>query len=125
MASEVCSVLTGEPSNSLLATLEKDSLLNEISSDQFTHQINDYRILTFYETRMMSVKVGKRKLFPQFTSMVGNPTGLFKGAGLNRRSTSSTAMQLNSDLSPSLSIAITQRSVNFLARKIARGNGWA
>ncbi|KAL9105022.1 MAG: hypothetical protein Q9163_000119 [Psora crenata] len=69
VAAKVCSVLTGEPSNSLLATLEKDSLLNEISSDQFAHQVNDYEILTFYETRMMSVKVHKRNLFPKITSM--------------------------------------------------------
>jgi len=33
IASKVCSVLIGELSNSLLAILEKDSLLNEISSD--------------------------------------------------------------------------------------------
>lgn len=70
VASKVCSVLTGEPSNSLLSTLEKDSLLNEIASDQFAHQLNDYEILTFYETRMMSVKVGKHKLLPQITNMV-------------------------------------------------------
>lgn len=70
VASKVCSVLTGEPSNSLLATLEKDSLLNEISSDQFNHQINDFEILSFYETRMMDVKVRQRKIFPQLTSMV-------------------------------------------------------
>lgn len=74
---------------------------------------------------MMSVKVGKRKLFPQITNMVDNPTSSFKGAELNLYSISSTAMQLNSDLSPSLSIAIIQRSANFLARKIARGNEWA
>ncbi len=42
ISSKVCSVLTGEPSNSLLATLEKDSLLNEISSDQFNHQMSNY-----------------------------------------------------------------------------------
>jgi len=75
----VCSVLTGEPSNSLLATLEKDSLLNEISSDQFAHQVNDYEILTFYETRMMNVKVGKRKVFPQITNMVCDSTGSSSG----------------------------------------------
>ncbi len=71
----MCSVLTGEPSNSLLATLEKDSLLNEISSDQFAHQVNDYEILTFYETRKMSVKVGKLKFLPQITDMVCDLTG--------------------------------------------------
>lgn len=62
-ASNLCSVLIGEPSNSLLTILKKDSLLNEISTDQFTHQLNDYEILNFYETRKMSVKVGKVKIF--------------------------------------------------------------
>ena len=72
VASKVCSVLTGEPSNSLLATLEKDSLLNEISSDQFYHQINDFEILSFYEGRKMDVKVRKRgiRILPGLTSMV-------------------------------------------------------
>ena len=70
IASKVCSVLTGQPSNSLLDTLKKDSLLNELSSDQFNHQINDYEILSFYETRKMDVKVKQRKIFPQVTSMV-------------------------------------------------------
>lgn len=74
VASKVCSVFTGEPSNSLLATLEKDSLMNEISSDQFVHQMNDYEIFTFYETQKMYVKVGKRKIFPQVASMVGDPS---------------------------------------------------
>lgn len=71
----MCSVLTGEPSNSLLATLKKDSLLNEISSDQFAHQVNDYEILTFYETLKMSVKVAKLKCLPQITDMVCDLTG--------------------------------------------------
>ena len=75
VASKVCSVLTGEPSNSLLATPEKDSLLTEISSDQFIHQINDYEILTFYETRKMDVKVRNRNFLPQVTSMVRDPSG--------------------------------------------------
>ena len=82
IASKVCSVVTGEPSNSLLAKLEKDSLLNEISSDQFIYQVNDYSILAFYETRMMSVKVAKRNLFPQSTNLVNDPTGSLKDAGL-------------------------------------------
>lgn len=70
VASKVCCVLTGEPQNSLLATLEKDSLLNEISSDQFNHQINDFEILSFYEARPTNVKVKQRKFFPQLISMV-------------------------------------------------------
>ena len=70
VASKICSVLTGEPSNSLLDTLKKDSLLNEISSDQFNHQVNNYEILSFYETRKMEVKVKQRKFLPQVTSMV-------------------------------------------------------
>ena len=66
VASKICSILTGEPTNSLLATLKRNSLLNKISSDQFANQVNDYEILAFYETRMTSVKIGQRKLFPNF-----------------------------------------------------------
>ena len=72
VASKICSVLTGEPSNSLLDTLKKDSLVNEISSDLFHHQINDYKILSFYETRKMDVRVKRLRMIPQVTSMVRN-----------------------------------------------------
>jgi len=37
IASNICSVLIGELSNSLLVILEKDLLLNKISSDQFAY----------------------------------------------------------------------------------------
>ena len=70
VAAKIGSVITGEPTNSLLATLEKGSLVNEISSDQFSHQVNKYAILTFFETKPMSVKVKGRKFFPQVASMV-------------------------------------------------------
>lgn len=70
IASKICSALTGEPSNSLLATLEKNSLLNKISSDQFEHLMNEFKILSFYETRKMGVKIRRRKLLSHFTSMV-------------------------------------------------------
>lgn len=63
--------MTGQPTNSLLATLQKDSLLNEIASDQFTYQLNDFEILCFYETRMMEVRLKNHRFLPQMTSMVG------------------------------------------------------
>ena len=69
-AAKLCSALTGESKNSLLETLKKASLLNEISKDQFRPQIGDYEVLTFMETHKMDVKFRRRRFFPQITSMV-------------------------------------------------------
>lgn len=68
-AAKLCSALTGQAKNSLLETLEKASLLNEISKDHFRPQIGDYEILTFIETRKMDVKVRRVKILPQISSM--------------------------------------------------------
>lgn len=68
-AAKLCSALTGQAKNSLLETLEKASLLNEISKDQFRPQIGDYEVLTFVETRMMDVRIRRRRFLPQVTSM--------------------------------------------------------
>ena len=68
-AAKLCSALTGQAKNSLLETLEKASLLNEISKDHFRPQIGDYEVLTFMETRMMNVKFRRRRFMPQVTSM--------------------------------------------------------
>ena len=68
-AAKLCSALTGQGKNSLLETLEKASLLNEISKDHFRPQIGDYEVLTFMETRMMEVKLRRRRFVPQVTSM--------------------------------------------------------
>lgn len=70
VAAKVWSVFSRNPVNSLLGTLERNSLLNEISSDQFRHQVNDYRILSFYETKPMQVRVKRRKVFPRKASMM-------------------------------------------------------
>lgn len=68
-AAKLCSALTGHGTNSLLQTLEKASLLNEISKDHFRPQIGDYEVLTFMETRMMEVRIRRRRFMPQVTSM--------------------------------------------------------
>ncbi len=55
-AAKFCSALTGRARNSLLQTLTKHSLLNEVSKDQFRPQLNDYEVLTYMETQKMSVR---------------------------------------------------------------------
>ena len=55
-AAKFCSALTGQTRNSLLQTLTKHSLLNEVSTDQFRPQLNDYEVLTYIETLKMNVK---------------------------------------------------------------------
>lgn len=72
-AAKLCSALTGHGKNSLLQTLEKASLLNEISKDHFRPQIGDYEVLTFMETRMMEVRLRRRRFMPQLTSMTRHP----------------------------------------------------
>ncbi|KAF8243532.1 hypothetical protein K440DRAFT_664068 [Wilcoxina mikolae CBS 423.85] len=47
----VLSVMTGQTTNTLLKTLVKGSFLNEATSDQFRPQLNDYKVLTFYESK--------------------------------------------------------------------------
>ena len=69
-AARFCSALTGQSTNSLLETLKKASLLNEISKDHFRPQIGDYEVLTFMETHKMDVNLRQLRFFPQITSMV-------------------------------------------------------
>ena len=70
LTAALCSALTGQPTNSLLKSLEKESLLEELASIQFGKRMNDYDILTFFETVEMKVKVRKIAMVPQFTSTV-------------------------------------------------------
>ena len=69
-AAKFCSALTGQTRNSLLQTLTKHSLLNEISKDQFRPQLNDYEVLSYMETLKMGVKKTFRHL--PHTSMVSS-----------------------------------------------------
>ena len=66
-AATLSSALTGHTRNSLLQTLNRHSLLNEISSAQFQSQCEDYEVLTYFETQKMGV--GRLKYLPH-TSMV-------------------------------------------------------
>lgn len=46
----------GSVSNNLLHTIEKDSAFARNLSGDFRHQLDDYRILTFFETRKTKLK---------------------------------------------------------------------
>ena len=70
VAANFTSAMTSSAKNSLLKTLKQNSLLNEISKDQFRPQLGDYEVLTFIESKKMDVKFMKLRLVPQFTSMV-------------------------------------------------------
>ncbi len=59
-AANVCSAFTGEPRNKLLESLKEKSLILELSSDQFRHQLNDYEVLSLVERRKMSIKIARR-----------------------------------------------------------------
>ena len=56
-AATICSAFTGRPRNQLLKSLKSKSLITELSSDQFRHQLNDYEVLSFIERRKLSVKI--------------------------------------------------------------------
>ena len=69
VAAKIGRATFGEPASSLLTAMGKGSLINEILSDQFSHQVNKYAILTFYETKPVSLKIKRCRLFPQVTRM--------------------------------------------------------
>lgn len=52
----VLSVITGQTKNTLLKALSKGSFLNEATTDQFRPQLNDYKVLTFYESKKTPLK---------------------------------------------------------------------
>ena len=60
VAANICSAFTGQPRNKLLESLQSRSLIRELSSDHFRHQLNDYEILSFIERRKMLVKIRSR-----------------------------------------------------------------
>lgn len=68
-AANICSALTGGARNSLLEQLQRNSILNEISTDQFSNQSNDYEVLTYIESKLTKFKIRKIGIFPQFTNM--------------------------------------------------------
>lgn len=72
-AANICSALTGGARNSLLEQLQRNSILNEISTDQFSNQSNDYEVLTYIESKLTKFKIRKIGIFPQFTNMVCGP----------------------------------------------------
>lgn len=72
-AERVCtiiSVFTGEPRNSLLATLRDGSLYNEATTDDFNPQMANYDVVSFFEERKTDLKIKKWRMIPQITSMV-------------------------------------------------------
>ena len=66
----VISVFTGETRNSLLSTLKAGSLYNEATADDFKPQMQNYEVVSFFEQRMVEVKVLRLRVLPQITSMV-------------------------------------------------------
>lgn len=64
------SALIGKPSNSLLDSIKKKSVLNEILSNDFAYQKRDYELRNYYETRKTDVEFRKWKVLPQILSMV-------------------------------------------------------
>ena len=69
-AANVCSALTGGARNSLLEQLQRNSILNELSTDQFSNQSIDYEVLTYIESKLTKLKIRKIAVVPQFTKMV-------------------------------------------------------
>jgi hypothetical protein len=53
----ILSAATGEQ-NTILSTLEKNSVLNEIITDAFCLQKENYEVVTFFETMPMKIKLG-------------------------------------------------------------------
>ena len=73
-AANICSALTGGARNSLLEQLQRNSILNKISTDQFSIQSNDYEVLTYIESKLTKLTVHKKiNIFPQVTNMVRGP----------------------------------------------------
>jgi hypothetical protein len=73
----IASIFSGQPRNSLLATLERNSLYNEATTDDFNAQIGDFegRVVSFVETKKVEIKIKERKFLPQLTSMVSARLG--------------------------------------------------
>ena len=63
-AADVCSSILGNPRNSLLDQLKRNSVLNDIGLDQFSHQTSDYRIISYFETKLTRLKKKNRRVFP-------------------------------------------------------------
>ena len=70
-AANVCSAFTGQPRNKLLESLKSRSLINELSSDQFRHQLNDYEVLSLIERRKMPVKINSFLPIKKMVSLMG------------------------------------------------------
>ena len=57
---EVCATIArcinGSSSNDILKNLEKSSILSQETWDMFRAQLEDYKVVSFYETRKRMVK---------------------------------------------------------------------
>ncbi|KAF8530880.1 hypothetical protein BDD12DRAFT_767720, partial [Trichophaea hybrida] len=56
IAVNIVTTLGGKVSNDLLLYLEKDSVLTQNTNDDFRHQVEDYRFVSFFETRKTRLK---------------------------------------------------------------------
>ena len=56
VASAIVSAIGGQVNNDLLRYLAKNSLLTQIANEDFSYQWEDYRVVTFFETRATKLK---------------------------------------------------------------------
>jgi hypothetical protein len=69
----ILSVVTGEPRNSLLATLERSSLYSEAITDDFNTQLSAYEVVSFFESKKMYMRIGGLKLIPRISMVRKTP----------------------------------------------------
>ncbi|KAI9828117.1 MAG: hypothetical protein M1832_003644 [Thelocarpon impressellum] len=58
VAAYIARGVLGNPPNTLMAALKEDSLVGDYLRDDFRHQVEDYHVLSFYETRPYSWSLG-------------------------------------------------------------------
>ena len=76
-AADICCGLTGHARNPLLKQLQRNSILNEVSTDQFSNQSNDYEVLTYVETKLTKLKIRHISFIPQMTNTVCGPNPIW------------------------------------------------
>ncbi len=56
VVANIVTAVTGNDRNDILKSLSTNSLLTTNANDDFSHQWEDYKVVTFYETRKTKVK---------------------------------------------------------------------
>ena len=73
IAKDIVATLGGNSRNDLVESLKANSLFQENQAELFRHQLEDYRILSFYETRPIMYE-GWKGVFRWLTSFVWDQT---------------------------------------------------